>query len=779
MRKRDRRQPRLTARAFVTALAALLAAPAPAGVVLDDGFRIEGADYEVDALTRGQRGSKGPMPYHPIIAVDDGIRRVFVPKSRVAARLGRPQIAAADVFQLPGPPAAASGGRLASLGPVKVLEPFDAFGRRTVQIDIGRGPTPVVQGVTDMTPDAVVIRANRPDWKFGLATAMLPPDTLLALLRTASDEKKLGDRLAVVSFLVRADQHLAARAELDAVRRDFPDDDDRIGPLAAEVDRFQAVKIVNELRRRRRAGQPRLAAAAAARFPRDLAEPAVVDEFDRLAAEIADDDARVDRIHRRLREDVAELRRDPAGFPPATGLDAAAFADAADAVADHVTHAAVDRLAPYERFAAGPSAASRLAWALSGWAAGPTDATDDATRAANLWAARTLLADAVAAESGDVSDAVRRLDALEGIGPDEVAVILPLLDPSRPNAARPGEPHTVTAPDGVRYDVVLPPEYDPLRGYPAVVSLHPEGLAPADAAAWWGLDGTGRPGPAQREGYVVLAPHYAPPDESGRLDPRLAKPISTRRVVEATLADASHRFHIDADRVFLSGHGRGAELALDIAHARPDPYAGVVAVGVLAPASLTWLWQNGSDLPTYWVNGELDRGSRARNADVLMNMFKAGHDLTYVEYIGRGFESYIDEAENIFDWAALRRRPPTPEEFTRKVLRGADNELAWLTLPDMTDPPVRIAFGKPVPLTPTVEADVLRPGNKIYLKTNQRRLQLAITPDLIDWDRKLRVRRGSRTLFHDFVTPDPAAMLRDFRRRADRRRIVAAQIIID
>lgn len=753
-----------------------LAAPAAAGVVMEGGFRIEGVDYEVDALNvRQAKRAGGPIPWRPIVAVEDGIRRIFVPKSRISERLPEPQIGAADLFTLPG--TRRRGGRTISrLGRVKILTPFDARGQRTVRINLGRGPVKVVQSVTEMTPDAVVVRAAGYDWEFGLATETFPTDTLVAMLRTASDETKLDDRLALVSFLVRADQHRAARAELAAIRNRFPDAADRVAPLAAEVDRYQAIRIVAELRRRLRVGQPRLAAAAAARFPRDGADPEVVADFDRLLAEIDATDARVVTLRDRLAADLDDFRAAvrPFGDGPAPPLDRIEFAMAVGEIAAVLTPAALDRLGPYESFAVSGEPAARLAWALSGWAAGPAAATDDVAAAANLWLARRLAADAVAAPD----DATRKiladdLDRLEGVGPDEVAAILPRLDPWEDHAATPGEVATITAdtPAGpLAYEVLLPPEYDPLRPYPVLVALHPAGLDPAGIAGFWGLAGDGGEGPAQRAGHIVLAPHFAEIDDDGKQTARLAAPVPTRRVVEATLHDAAARFHLDADRLFLAGHGRAAELALDLAYARPDPWAGVVAVGVLAPETLTWIRENGSALATYWVNGELDRDARAANGDLLMQLMKKGHDVTYVEYVGRGFESYFDEVATVFDWMTLHRRPPTPTEFERRALRAVDHDFAWLALPDLTDAPVRVAYGKTIPRTATVGAKI-SPGNTLYLTTSERRLTLTLEPGLLDLDARVKVRRGGRTLFSGALAPDVATLVDDFADRRDRRRL--------
>jgi len=63
------------------------------------------------------------------------------------------------------------------------------------------------------------------------------------------------------------------------------------------------------------------------------------------------------------------------------------------------------------------------------------------------------------------------------------------------------------------YAVQLPPEYSPLRSYPAVVALHNgRGETPLErmqsAIDWWGPE-------AARRGYIVIAPDYISPGQAG------------------------------------------------------------------------------------------------------------------------------------------------------------------------------------------------------------------------------------------------------------------------
>ena len=68
----------------------------------------------------------------------------------------------------------------------------------------------------------------------------------------------------------------------------------------------------------------------------------------------------------------------------------------------------------------------------------------------------------------------------------------------------PGQPNAT-------YYVQLPPEYNPLRRYPMIVSLHGIGHDPTMQIDWWAGDiSPGRPParPGGRYGYIVIAPEW-------------------------------------------------------------------------------------------------------------------------------------------------------------------------------------------------------------------------------------------------------------------------------
>src|SRR5262249_23009944 len=84
------------------------------------------------------------------------------------------------------------------------------------------------------------------------------------------------------------------------------------------------------------------------------------------------------------------------------------------------------------------------------------------------------------------------------------------------------------------YAVFLPPEYHPLRSYPAVLALH-GGDGPQSAIDWWSAE-------AARRGYIVVAPEYRVPEQPK--DYRYS--TSEHAAAELALRDARRRYAIDS-----------------------------------------------------------------------------------------------------------------------------------------------------------------------------------------------------------------------------------------
>ncbi|MEZ6051017.1 MAG: hypothetical protein R3C02_06440 [Planctomycetaceae bacterium] len=103
------------------------------------------------------------------------------------------------------------------------------------------------------------------------------------------------------------------------------------------------------------------------------------------------------------------------------------------------------------------------------------------------------------------------------------------------------------------------------------------------------------------------------------------------------------------------GHGMGGDAAFDIGMSHPDYFAGVIPIIGVCDQHCKVYWDNAPELAWYVVGGEKDRDT-LDNAKVLNRMMIGGYDLTYAEYIERGYESYFEEkTESSNGWSSSPR----------------------------------------------------------------------------------------------------------------------------
>ncbi|MEM1070862.1 MAG: alpha/beta hydrolase, partial [Planctomycetota bacterium] len=389
--------------------------------------------------------------------------------------------------------------------------------------------------------------------------------------------------------------------------------------------------------------------------------------------------------------------------------------------------------------------------------------------------------DLVAEYLGDADDIRRKeiidtLRNLEGSQPEYVDRMLPLLLPVKPFPEG-SESQSVGGMFAVdtgtaRYLVQLPPEYNPLRQYPCVIALHESRSDPLNQINWWAgpydADAGVRMGHAARHGFIVVAPIWSRPNQ------RLYEytPKEHQRVLVA-MRDAMRRTSIDADRIFLTGHGEGGTAAWDIALAHPDLWAGMVAISGKPAKTVPHYEPNSRHVPMYMVMGELD-GLRA-NGSILDDYMSFNHDAMVVMYRGRGREYFYDEIPRIFEWMQLpshERRDP-PREISAATIRKGDQFYWWLELGDLkpgvpVDPILweqakRIRAGK-------IEASIGQ-GNQIRISDGPtEQFHVMLRPqEGIDMAEPIVVRYRSRTERAEF-DGSIEFLLEDVRLRADRKR---------
>jgi pimeloyl-ACP methyl ester carboxylesterase len=739
-------------------------------VELQDGRVLEGRFALLPGVVIDPIADAGGTAGTPVLVCDDDLTRTMVPKRRVVKVEEGPfdvGLERIDIDQR----VPESGRRVAAVGGILGTTPFDDHGRRILSLATGGGRIDVVQGITRITPRWTRLEGLQTEKSVLLdmrvATSSIPRDVLRRVIAHGLDRDNTDDRLRLVRLWLQAGRYDDARAELDDVLRDFP----ALADLATErqgLMELAASGLLDEIRQRASVGQEGLAERLLESFPVNEASGELVEAVREERDALRQRRERGQRLLAAIRERIAGLEEGP---------EHDGAARLVDEIASHLSPATLERLSAFERLGMADDLPRDRAvgLAISGWLGGAAAAGENLKLALSTARVRDLLRDYLRSEDAPAREAVfRRLAEEEAFAAPTVAAVArqmgPPIDP--PAAVQPGLHELAIAnPDGsgtVPCLVQLPPEYDPLRRYPAIVSLHAAWTTPLNQIEWWagtpGPDGT-RLGQAGRHGTIVIAPAWAAPSQTGY-------DFSAREhgVVLAALREAQRRFSIDTDRVFLSGHSLGGDAAWDIALAHPDLWAGLVAIAPAAGRYVNHYWPNARTLPVYVVAGELDSASLSRNAMDLDRYFAKGFDITYVEYRGRGHEHFSDEILRLFAWMGRRTRSFAPSTIDVVTMRPWDRFFWWVEMAGA--PPRTVVLPSQWPPGPnvrpmTIEAKTTA-TNGLAVRCGAERVTVWLMPELIDFSRPVTVTLDGRRLVKDTVAPDVRVMLEDLRRRGDR-----------
>ena len=731
----------------------------------------------------------GGVALSPFWMLDDGMRRYFVGKRQLGAPPNRDvELAQFERFELKQKRQSGGIGPFQYVGPFQQTTLFDRFGHRQVTLLGPKGaPKNYIQGITQLRPQSCTVTGLDHQWEFSVATTSLRREELVPLLQRCINLEKKEDRFAVVRFYQQAGLYDLAIEELNKIAQDLPDHKAECEARALEARQLLAKRLLAELQHRRAAGQHRLAAESLRTFPTDNLAADIVRELRRFQTEFTETDEKLERVRHLL----GDLQ---------TGLNKEQLEQVAPLRDEVLQQLDVETLPRLEGFLKlekdeSLSATEKLALAYSGWVVGDANATTDFRNAVSWWQARFHALQFLRANHPALrGTALTDLSATEGVGVKTVEQLIrflpPVLDTPGLKASRvatiavhdPGRSREDDdSPTAFRYSVLVPPEFNPHHTYPLIVALHEGGWTPERVLKWWGGD-EDSPLQSQRHGYIVIAPEYLPPKPGDPL------PALTDTIVWECLRDARRRFLIDSDRVFLSGHGRGAEAAFDVALARPDLFAGVIPIsGGFLNRDCKLLRENARLQAWYAVIGELDFGLFDKHASFYENLMVNGGDVLLSQYKSRGHETYYSEIHRLFEWMELHRRSAEPKEFDFKTLRTTDVRMHWVRWSDTTLPKlkgnIKQASAPQKAATPIILTAKIHAG-----ETDKKNITLGgrgpvtiwLNANLIDLDKKLSIKMSDgQQKFNDFLKPEIDAVLEDFRQRGDRQRLHSVRIQID
>jgi pimeloyl-ACP methyl ester carboxylesterase len=714
-----------------------------------------------------------------LLTVFDGLKRILVRDTKVETVTSDTEVHY-EIFPVEQPLTVHAGAMPASIVSVKA-QPWDEFGRRSFEYlgpKLGK-PVRMTQAINALGPKVVGFRGVDGFWLGHLTTSQVPKASVLAILAKV-EQKNKAERLKVCRFLIQAGWFPEALAELDRLVKDFPDPDlkARVKDARAQVLEDQAREVLLQVDVARKGQQPKSVREKLRGFP---TEGAAADVLVAVREQLRRDETQ-DRSDRLLADAIREAAQ---ALPSETraAMKArlvemlAGLADAPDAVRG--------RFEAFIRASEDPSLApeARFARALSGWVVGGKDAVDDLKSAEALWSARDALQSYLSsAEGPERSNALTALQAIELAKPGEKGqgtLGLELLTQIARHAPPPlrnsdeeatGKPRLLRVRDDenqepTEYAILLPPEYHPLRSYPAIVALH-DGSGPAAAAAWWATE-------ALRRGYIVVAPEYNLPNQTK--DYRYTP--SEHAAVELALRDARRRFAIDGNRVFLGGQLLGGNMAWDLGLAHPDLFAGVVAISGMPAKYVPAYKENARRVALYVTAGDLMPAEGEVFFPFVKGLIASNYDTTLVEYYRRGREDFPEELPAIFDWMDRRVRDPYPKTFKVATARSCDVRFFGVVVRDFgarrtVAPEAVHPLGQNVHAA-TIEYTAKNLANLIVVDTlGLQSFDVWLGPGQADFSKKLEVRVNKRkSVYRPPGKPDLDAFLEDLRIRGDRQQV--------
>ena len=731
-----------------------------------------------------------------IVVIDDGLRRVFVGQNSVDNADGESQRNEIE-FDIPQKEYNGSVGTNSQL--VK-LGQFNKFGHRDFFIrDAKNNRRRYVQGITKITPRYCIVNVltsgkDLKQWRMSVATNMIDPKILRDILIRQADPNNVNDLFDIADFFRQTQNYEMARKELLLIKTRFPEEKERVEEERIELLQIEGRQFLADIDKRLKLGQTRLAAAFAKFTDNTGFSNDIRAKFDAIKLAAGEQQIKIENAKQQIKQLVDSVDN----LTPEQQVVVNRFLVS---LQNDLSANSLERLDSYARVADDNSIPNirKLALAISGWMLGTNNATENMAIVESLSPVKSLVLEYLADQTTDA----RRLEILEELANLETgnpSYIDSLLKQSKPIAAqdlsqydgsKPIEffinvPGTVANPEPKSYRCIahLPTEYDPLRKYPAIVSL-PGGNQTLEynLNLWCGnyneklsneIGSAVRNGHASREGLIVVSVDY-------RNKGQQKFNYSTREhfIVNEGLREALRRFSIDSDRVFLAGHFEGANGAYDIGVSHPDQWAGVLGFSGSFEKYVNHYSDNKHvGLPMYVVLGEKDvtskRGIEKSASKWLKSKLNRFINLTVVEYKGQLGTDYHEDIQNAIKWLQAQRRtwPSGPGfKFEVKTLRPGDSYF-WFFETDVPDNkvyhPELYDLRPEYPKTMKISGSIKR-ENLFRLEPTNTKLgkesTLWLGPEFVDFDKRIEIQgRGS---YKGIVKPANKTILEDLLRRGD------------
>jgi len=345
---------------------------------------------------------------------------------------------------------------------------------------------------------------------------------------------------------------------------------------------------------------------------------------------------------------------------------------------------------------------------------------------------------------------------------------------SVPTGMQPGRSIRV-GDDTMRYGLYVPTDYDPSRSYPLMLCLHGAGFDGDTYLDRWQ--------PRLGGDYLLACPTM----EEAEWWTRQGEDL-----VLAVLSEVSRTYHVDPDRVFLTGMSNGAIGTYLIGLNHPDRFAALIPMAGAFPTALFPLLDNAKTTPLYIIHGSKDQVMPVQySRDVAAYLKRKDSPVIYREHdrvhpmVG-GHYFPREELPDLLAWLKTQRRTAEPRELA--VIHDRDHPTRdfWVRIDEINpaagsfwesehhpEEDRRLQHGAYARLKAQVS------GNTIFVTAkNVIRYSVLIPPDLVDWNKPVLIFTNGRVSFEQLLRPDGRTLLEEARRRPDPRQTVLSTIEI-
>ena len=324
------------------------------------------------------------------------------------------------------------------------------------------------------------------------------------------------------------------------------------------------------------------------------------------------------------------------------------------------------------------------------------------------------------------------------------------------------------------YGLYVPQSYDPSSSFPLIICLHGAGFSGDSYLERWV--------PRLKQGYILACPTIS----MGAWWTRIGEDL-----VLATLQAVRSKYHIDPDRVFLTGMSNGGIGAWIIGMHQAPLFAGVAPMASGIDKVLYPFIDNLKQTAVYvihgvqdqvmpvWLSRELVKEMKRRNIKFVYREHSRSHPHAGGHFFPR------EALPALVEWFDQQRRNPLPQELT--VVRDATHlkSFLWVRI-DATD---RIAAFTEELIDSQDEyikkgryaylhAEITGPNHIVVRTDLVRRYSVFLNTNLVDLATPITIETNGMISYRQKVQPDLTTLLQQARLRQDPKQLFPVHIVI-